>query len=293
MGLMLRTEGTMPCHQVPLDLTISCCAYLALAEHLGAGTLPYMAPELLVSARVGTAAIPATNRVDIYSMAMIMWEMLAGRVPWSHSPEPMMLAAVRVLLLACSDYECHTRHLNQPISCSVLIAVVADCAVYQHEVTKTQTSTSTRVSRFQATSNVYLMLRSPSMYVWQQMETTLGRCSSQCHGRLQLVHYQLRHHKTYASTKQTTSATQGENVIDCCQMYCGMLLQVMSGRRPELPMENVGPITQPLSEIPASLNALPEFNAIIRACWNQREHRRPTAATLHEMLLALLQKYEE
>ena len=67
----------------------------------------------------------------------------------------------------------------------------------------------------------------------------------------------------------------------------------MSGRRPELPMEQVGPITQPLSEIPASLNALPEFNAIIRACWNHREHRRPTAAALHDMLLALLHKYEQ
>jgi hypothetical protein len=68
-----------------------CCP----AEQLGAGTLPYMAPELLVSVRVGTAgAVTATNRVDIYAMAMIMWEMLAGTVPWSHLEHSAIIAAV-------------------------------------------------------------------------------------------------------------------------------------------------------------------------------------------------------
>jgi serine/threonine protein kinase len=67
------------------------------AEHLGAGTLPYMAPELLASIRVGVAgAVTATNRVDIYAMAMIMWEMLAGRIPWGHMVETALIAAVRI-----------------------------------------------------------------------------------------------------------------------------------------------------------------------------------------------------
>jgi hypothetical protein len=47
-----------------------------------------------------------------------------------------------------------------------------------------------------------------------------------------------------------------------------------------------------LSAQPANLHSLPELNAIIRACWQQREHRRPNAATLHGMLLALAHKLE-
>jgi serine/threonine protein kinase len=62
--------------------------------HLGVGTLPYMAPELLASAHMGMAAVPATNRIDIYSFGMMLWEMLAGRPPWSHVNQPSMLVSV-------------------------------------------------------------------------------------------------------------------------------------------------------------------------------------------------------
>jgi hypothetical protein len=47
----------------------------------------------------------------------------------------------------------------------------------------------------------------------------------------------------------------------------------------------------PLAQRPASLSALPELNAIIRACWAQREHRRPTAEQMHGMLRELLAKH--
>jgi hypothetical protein len=76
-----------------------------------------------------------------------------------------------------------------------------------------------------------------------------------------------------------------------------MFVQVMSGQRPELPMSDLETravsVTRPLSQIPASLDALPQFNAIIRACWNHREHRRPTAAALHDMLVVLLDIHKE
>jgi hypothetical protein len=36
------------------------------------------------------------------------------------------------------------------------------------------------------------------------------------------------------------------------------------------------------------MDALPELNALVAACWNQRDLRRPTAAELQEALEALL-----
>jgi hypothetical protein len=41
------------------------------AECMGAGTLPYMAPELLVGGLAGPVAQHATNRVDIYRWGCI------------------------------------------------------------------------------------------------------------------------------------------------------------------------------------------------------------------------------
>jgi hypothetical protein len=43
---------------------------------------------------------------------------------------------------------------------------------------------------------------------------------------------------------------------------------------------------------PASLQALPQLNAIIQAAWQQRELRRPTALALHAQLSLLLQRCE-
>jgi hypothetical protein len=51
------------------------------------------------------------------------------------------------------------------------------------------------------------------------------------------------------------------------------------------------PDPRPLTQVPASLTALPEFNAIIRACWQQRDHRRPTAREVHAQLRDLAAKH--
>jgi hypothetical protein len=37
--------------------------------------------------------------VDIYSLAMVMWEMLHGTTPWHDLPDTQILAAVREWLL--------------------------------------------------------------------------------------------------------------------------------------------------------------------------------------------------
>jgi hypothetical protein len=58
-------------------------------------------------------------------------------------------------------------------------------------------------------------------------------------------------------------------------------------------LKDMVPPSRPLSHLPASLDALPEFNEIIRACWQQRELRRPTAGTLHAQLHALLARCME
>jgi hypothetical protein len=68
---------------------------ILMTEHVAAGTLPYMAPELLASGHMGIAFLQPTNRMDVYSFAMILWEMLAGRPPWSHLGSASLIAAVR------------------------------------------------------------------------------------------------------------------------------------------------------------------------------------------------------
>jgi len=49
-----------------------------------AGTPAYMAPELFDGGQV-------TEKVDVYSFGILLWEMLTGRVPWSDVPSPMQV----------------------------------------------------------------------------------------------------------------------------------------------------------------------------------------------------------
>ena len=49
-----------------------------------AGTPAYMAPELFDGAN-------ATEKVDVYSYAILLWECMTGRVPWGHIPSPMQI----------------------------------------------------------------------------------------------------------------------------------------------------------------------------------------------------------
>ncbi len=145
-----------------------------LTMHPGAGTLAYMAPELLMASTATSAAFMPTNRVDIYAFAMIVWEMLAGRPPWHHVNPQSLRAAV-------------------------------------------------------------LMRRRPEL---------------------------------------PGAADDDDSVADGG-------LDGERGRR----------LGAPLTEVPASLHALPELNAIIRACWHHTEHKRPSAEVLHAKLVSLMRLY--
>lgn len=70
-------------------------------------------------------------------------------------------------------------------------------------------------------------------------------------------------------------------------------MQVVSKKRPPLESDRDPDLSEDLSieNTPASLNALPAFNDIIRACWAQREAKRPSANAVHQMLINLLQQY--
>jgi serine/threonine protein kinase len=49
-----------------------------------AGTPAYMAPELF-------DGINATEKVDVYSFSILLWECITGKVPWGHVPSPMQI----------------------------------------------------------------------------------------------------------------------------------------------------------------------------------------------------------
>lgn len=49
-----------------------------------AGTPAYMAPELF-------DGVNATEKVDVYSYAILLWECITGKVPWGHVPSPMQI----------------------------------------------------------------------------------------------------------------------------------------------------------------------------------------------------------
>jgi len=49
-----------------------------------AGTPAYMAPELFDGANV-------TEKVDVYSFSILLWECLTGKIPWGSVPSPMQI----------------------------------------------------------------------------------------------------------------------------------------------------------------------------------------------------------
>jgi serine/threonine protein kinase len=96
-------HGYKQCIQV-LALLCHLMAFLLIklcwccAVNLGAGTMPYQAPELLIGMRMGPFAQAVTNRCDIYSLGMMMWEMLSGQPPWVGLNAAAILQEVRYLV---------------------------------------------------------------------------------------------------------------------------------------------------------------------------------------------------
>jgi serine/threonine protein kinase len=82
---------------------------MALRNAMATGCLPYLAPELLAvlhkgSNSGGTSAI--TNRADVYSVALVMWEMLAGKQPFGQVTDAGMITAVGVCFQAACVLMC-------------------------------------------------------------------------------------------------------------------------------------------------------------------------------------------
>jgi serine/threonine protein kinase len=57
---------------------------VTVASHGGAGTLPYMAPEVHVGTAKGGKSLKALPSSDVWSMSAAMVEWFTGRHPWSY-----------------------------------------------------------------------------------------------------------------------------------------------------------------------------------------------------------------
>lgn len=63
-------------------------------RHLEAGTASYMAPECFIGEGVN-------EKIDVYSLAMLLWECVTGERPWKgHN---MMQVAYQVRRQCCTD----------------------------------------------------------------------------------------------------------------------------------------------------------------------------------------------
>ena len=109
-------------------------------SELGGGTTPFMAPELLVPSRFGLGKCIPTKEADIYAMAMVIYQVLTGMIPFGKKTGPevviKVLGGVRpskpsdALGLGLSDevWELlegcwHTKHELRPLVRDVLICV--------------------------------------------------------------------------------------------------------------------------------------------------------------------------
>jgi len=58
-------------------------------DGLGRGTTPYMAPEILMQRQY-------THLIDVYSLGVVFWVMLTGRMPFDNIPSSVgMLVAIK------------------------------------------------------------------------------------------------------------------------------------------------------------------------------------------------------
>ena len=100
------------------------------AEAMGrGGTLPYMAPEQLDAfidpERWNAVAEPA----DLYSLGLVLREMLTGREPETSDPMPSLPRVIRALLDLRGDYSTDLRQLNPTVP-HALEAIAGRCLAF-------------------------------------------------------------------------------------------------------------------------------------------------------------------
>ncbi len=74
-------------------------------EHHNAGTLRYLAPELMGGATEGRM----TDKADMYSLGVLLWEMAAREVPWKGCSDTHIPLLVRRALATVSACNGHSR----------------------------------------------------------------------------------------------------------------------------------------------------------------------------------------
>ncbi|KAL5547975.1 hypothetical protein UlMin_003206 [Ulmus minor] len=72
------------------DLGLSKIKQKSLVSGGVRGTIPWMAPELLNSSNNNSV----TEKVDVYSFGIVMWELLTGEEPYAHTPSEGTIAGI-------------------------------------------------------------------------------------------------------------------------------------------------------------------------------------------------------
>ncbi len=113
----------------------SCCTFVLqclVAEHVGAGTLTYMAPELLSGSSM---ANKITDKVDIYSLGIMLWEMATRTTPWKGYSDVQIQAMVRGahgMGHACMHVLTNRSHIPMPCMCAYGLHVHGMCVSAGH-----------------------------------------------------------------------------------------------------------------------------------------------------------------
>ena len=124
-NIQITDEGTVKIFDFGLARSDDEAAVTAAGKTIG--TPDYMAPELL-------RGKPATRQSDVYALGLVMYRLLAGRLPWDipHSAGATPLARVMALLethgRGLPDVSTFAPHLPQELACLTMACLAADPA---------------------------------------------------------------------------------------------------------------------------------------------------------------------
>lgn len=120
----------------PLLLDFNLSSDPRMASSRAGGTLPYMAPEqvrLFVSARDCAADVELDGRADIYSLGVVLYELLTGKNPFGPLPLGLSPDELSRALLARQEEGCRPLRELNPIVGPRLARVVESCLAFSRE----------------------------------------------------------------------------------------------------------------------------------------------------------------